>query len=393
MPAAAPPLAEHTYRAGGDYELVVFDRLPPAEQVLLAELRDEPDFYGILRPREGSARTIRAVDRDTALLWLGAQAPGRLPFFVWDGAADPVVAERRVARLVLDGVLEIELGGKFVSGARALPMLPRHEHASIGRLGALSRQALEYGASLELTEPEELAARLYGYGTMPVSPSWSRRLAESDDVLRYLGVEQGTELHRRLGSRFTRVSDGESGSWISWSRSARRGSGPGPADPMYKLYLSPRPEHLPDAFARLVDVLLEHDSLQFKVGGSPLGVLRPDKLVVYVESREALQPLVEALAAALGSLEPQGVPFSSEVAGDGLLSWGMDPPRSARLLAWQGYDSWRLWLVRRLASAMIAAGRDAADRAEVCRHALERLRLDGVDVDDWTPSHGTWWLA
>jgi hypothetical protein len=391
MDAAAPGLAAHSYRAGADYDLVVFDRLPPEEQALLAELREEPDFYGILRPREGSARTIRAVDRDTALLWLGAREPGPLPFFVWDGGVEPAVAERRVARLVLDGVLEIQLDGAFVSGPRALPILPRREAGRTGRLGALSRDALRYGASLRLSEPDELAARLYGFGAVPVSPTWSRRLAGSDDVLRFLGAGPGTALHRRLATRFTREAEPEAASWLSWSRPARRS--PGPNDPMYKLYLSPRPDDLPEAFTRLVDVLLEHDHLQFKVGAGALGVLRPDKLVVYVESREALQPLAEALAERLASLAPQGVPFSAEIAGDGLLSWGMDPPRSARLLAWQGYDSWRLWMVRRLASAMIAAQRDATEDDEVCRHAVERLRLDGVDVDDWTPSNGTWWLA
>jgi hypothetical protein len=124
-----------------------------------------------------------------------------------------------------------------------------------------------------------------------------------------------------------------------------------------------------------------------------MGLLRPDKLVVYLDSRESLQRLAEVLADALKSIAPQGVPFSADVAGNGLLSWGMDPPRKARQLAWQGYDSWRLWVVRRLASAMTAAQRDVADEVEVCRHAVERLRLDGVDVDDWTPSCTSWWLA
>jgi hypothetical protein len=386
-------LAGHDFQAGRDYDLIVFDRLSPEEQVLLAELRDDPQFYGILRPRDGSARTIRAVDRDTALLWLGAQARGRLPFFVWESGADPALTERRVLQLVLDGVLEIELGGEFVSGARALPILPQRDAGRAGRLGALSRQALQYGAKLRLEEPDDLAARLYGYGALPLSPAWSRRVTDRADVLRYLGADRGTALHRRLASGFTRAPDHEAGSWIAWSRSARGTPAGGAGDPTYKLYLSPLPDELPGAFAILVEVLLEHEQLQFKVGGSAMGLLRPDKLVVYLDSRESLQRLAEVLADALKSIAPQGVPFSADVAGNGLLSWGMDPPRKARQLAWQGYDSWRLWVVRRLASAMTAAQRDVADEVEVCRHAVERLRLDGVDVDDWTPSCTSWWLA
>jgi hypothetical protein len=144
-------------------------------------------------------------------------------------------------------------------------------------------------------------------------------------------------------------------------------------------------------FAEVVEVLAEHEHLQFKVGGNALGLLRADKLVVYFRDSETMGRVVEALIPRLGFARPQGVPFSSEVALDGLLSWGMDPPGNARALSWQGTDSWRLWIVRRLASAMIAAQSDAAPDVEPARYALERLRLDGVDVDGWAPSHGSWW--
>src|SRR6185295_12242517 len=135
----------------------------------------------------------------------------------------------------------------------------------------------------------------------------------------------------------------------------------------------------------------EQDWLQFKVGGQALGVLRPDKCVVYFPSEEALGHAAEALTKRLEFARPQGVPFSSEIGLDGLLSWGMDPPAGARLLSWQGTESWRLWVVRRLAAAMVAAQSDAAPDTDPVRFAIERLRLDGVDVDGWAPSHGNWW--
>src|SRR6185369_11565936 len=116
MPVAGSSLLERHFRAGSDYELVVFDRLAENEQLVLAELRDDPSFYGVLRPREGTNRTFRAVDRDTALLWFSAQQPGRLPFFAWHGDGNGSTAGRRIAQLVLDGVLEIEHDGEFVSG-------------------------------------------------------------------------------------------------------------------------------------------------------------------------------------------------------------------------------------------------------------------------------------
>ena|SRR5215470_14366718 len=84
-------LAGRNFRAGKAFELVVFDRLPPEEQAFLAEMRADPEFYGILRPHPGTGRTIKSVTRDTALLWLTLQSPGPLPFFVFSGDAEAAV--------------------------------------------------------------------------------------------------------------------------------------------------------------------------------------------------------------------------------------------------------------------------------------------------------------
>lgn len=391
MAGSARPLAERSFRAGKDYELVVFDRLPPEEQILLAELREDAGFYGILRPRADSGRTIRTVDRDTALLWLGAQAPGPLPFFVWESPGTAVDAERRVTQLVLDGVLEVAIDNEYVSGAQALStLLPYEPRSASSRLTQLSQDALRFGESLELEDPEELAGRLYTFGSVPLTPAWTRRLRGSADVLAYLDMAPGSELHGRVAAQFKTAPEVENGSWLSWSGPAQRT--PRPNEGIYKLYVSPRPQDLPHAFRELVAVLADHEHLQFKVGASAVGVLRADKLVVYFESEESMKRVADNLAARLASVVPQGVPFSADIALGGLLSWGMDPPRNSRALAWQGHDSWRLWIVRRLATAMIAAQRDDVHDITAAEYAIERLQLDGVDVDAWTPTNRTWWL-
>jgi hypothetical protein len=92
----------------------------------------------------------------------------------------------------------------------------------------------------------------------------------------------------------------------------------------------------------------------------------------------------------------QGVPFTSEIAGDGLLSWGMDPPSSEWTALAKGAESWRLWLTHRLARALLSArGAAVADTGETAeiepwRFALERVRLEGIDTDSWTPGGGLW---
>jgi hypothetical protein len=68
----------------------------------------------------------------------------------------------------------------------------------------------------------------------------------------------------------------------------------------------------------------------------------------------------------------------------------MDPPQTQRVLSWQEPESWRLWIVRRLAAAMIAAQGDAKPGMTPVQFALERVRHEGVDVETWTPSVSIW---
>lgn len=388
-------LANSVFRSGRMYDLVAFDRLSSDEQVLLSELRDDAAFYGILRPREGSGRTIRAVDRDTALLWYGALESGPLPQYLWDAPEDARDVDRRIAQFVLDGILEIEYGGTFVSGAVALQALPSAEEMpSSSRLQALSLAALHHAESLNFENADELASRLYAFGALPVTPAWERLLPDTRAVLAYVGLDTGSPLERRLRVRFTRVRDEERGGWIAWSNSARRLNGTG--EPSHKLYVSPHPADLPHVMQVLVELLPRHDILQFKIGASAHGLLRPDKIVAYFDNEDALVSTASDLAVRLAGFRAQGVPFTAEIGADGLLSWGMDPPRDAQALSWMSRDSWRLWVVRRIASMMISAQHDLehdAGSVTPARYALERLRLDGVDVDQWSPSNKSWWTS
>src|SRR5215207_7592756 len=96
------------FRANPSFELVLFDRLEPGERETLAELRKDPDFYGILRPRSGqtAALGVKSVDRETALLFLTLREPGPLPSYMKTMLGDGAL--RTVARLVADGILEVE---------------------------------------------------------------------------------------------------------------------------------------------------------------------------------------------------------------------------------------------------------------------------------------------
>lgn len=372
------------FRANPAFELVLYDRLPPEERKALAELRKDPDFYGILRPREGAAALgVKSVDRETALLFLTLREPGPLPSYMEAllGEGTP----RTVARLVADGILEVEHGGGFVFGAAALPLLGGKEGGgeTPGRLAGISLDALRYGQDLHVDDAFVLSYRLYGYNRRPLTPRWRRLLGDGDAVLSWLGIGPGGRWRQELDRGWE--SRGPNEWWLSWQSRAPvdglTGSGA-----TWKLYVSPAPEVLPESFGAILEALAAARAPHFKVGADAWGILRADKIVAYFPSFELLAAAADALASRLSGMPAQGVPFTSEIGGDGLISWGVDPPREESAL---GGESWRLWLTHRLARALISA-RSADAGSEPWRFALERVRLEGVDTDTWTPGAMLW---
>lgn len=383
-------LAGRVFRAGVAYDLVVFDRLPIDEQAVLAELRADPDLYGVLRPRPGSGRTYRAIGKDAAILLLTLREPGPLPFFVWSG--DQKAATKAITELVLDGVLEVEDSEGFVSGPAAAKLFAsRTGAAAQGRLAQLSRDAMIYGQALALSDPDGLAERLYSYGRCPVTPGLAHEMSDPEATLAWLGAPIGSRLRRTLDHDWRALDNPEKTGWLAWTLEGRQGRRPNAA--VYKLYVSPQLHDIANAFAIVVDQLGRRPGVHFKTGRNADGLMRPDKMVAYFDTLENLLDAGSDLSSALDGISAHGVPFTAEITADGLLSWGMDPPPTNRVLAWQGSESWRLWVVRRLASAMIAARSSDDPSMPPWQFAMERLRREGVDTEHWTPSALIWTAA
>jgi hypothetical protein len=383
-------------RANPAYELVLFDRLPAAEQSALAELAGDPGFYGVLRPAApGTGGSLKSVDRDTALLFLTLREAGSLPSYVRALLGEGT--ERMVSRLVADGILEIEAeagGDAFVTGAAALARLaePGGEPGE-GRIAALSAAALRYGQALPVDDPALLAWRLYSYNRQPLTPAWRRLLPDAAAVERWLGIDRGGAHRRFLDSAWT--PSGMDG-WLGWWARPRAGGTPERAGgPTWKLYVSPQPEALAGCFGDVLAALAASRASQFKIGRDAGGLLRPDKIVAYFPSWERLAGAADAVLERLAGAPAQGVPFTAEIGGAGLLSWGVDPPDEARSILGGGRESWRVWVAHRLAWALLAArqagqGDDGAAGLEPWRFALERVRLEGVDTASWTPGAALW---
>lgn len=377
-------------RTSPAWRAVVFDRLEEPERKAITAEADVSSSWGVLRPvGEPAGRSHKLLNHDTALLLLYLREPGPLPRYV----AEEPGGERQVAELILDGVMEVSRGDGFVSGPEALPLVQLDSTVAAGSgepssvPARLSLEAIRWASRLEVGEVHRLASKLYRYGCIPLTPRWQRLLDGPQAVLRHLGLDDEIE---ELGWR--RHDDAASG-WISWTRRAPSGSRApgahsGTSSTIFKLYISPALEDLPRVAGVLAPLLAGQRATGFKLGRDALGLLRPDKIVAYFHSLDDLLAAAHALADAIDGVAPHGVPFTAAVTDDGLLSWGVDPPPGQGFAAWNGRESWRQWVIVRLATALLDA-RTRGDEAP-WRFALERLRLDGVDVERWIPEASRW---
>jgi hypothetical protein len=363
-------------RSNPKFRLVPFDLLPAQELEALRELKQTPDFYGILVPPEGSVLPVKSVSRDAALLFMTLREPACLPHLLNDlFGAD--VAER-LRPLILDGVFEIEEAGRFVSGPSALTRIEEaREAASSSRVPGLCEDAISYAAALDGVNLRDLAARLYLFNVAPAGSELYARFARDDRLVEFLF--EGSDGARRLQSRWHRETLGDA--WFMW-RSAVSAEAAS-----YKLYVSPNLEHLPHVFDAALRAFAAVRCRCFKVGRGAFGVLRPDKLVAYFSTLDSLQQAAEEILGSVAGATAQGVPFTAPIDADGLLSWGMDPPRFEQVLASQQIQSWRQWLTGRIAIYVLAAKEAGTDPHSFVRN---RVELDGVDPSNWSPDLAIW---
>lgn len=242
------------------------------------------------------------------------------------------------------------------------------------RIAALSLRALHLAAQLPDGDGVRIGRWLYRYGTLPSTPEAERDFGPEDDPMVILGLTRGGRARRRLAERYEGATYP---GWLSFTHNAA------PPEPHagFKLYVSPRPEALAGAFPILADRFAALDVRAFKVGRSLDGLLRPDKIVAYFDTRAHLDIVAAAVAKALAGCPAQGVPFTATWPGkgwdaDGLLSHGVDPPPGSAA------SSWRAWVTRRLADALVAA-RPATGAAAV-EAVLRAAAAGGIDTTRWT---------
>jgi hypothetical protein len=362
-------------RSNPHFRLVPYDRLAAPERTELKSLSEDPDFFGVLLPPPDSKHPAKSVSRDAALLFLALGEPACLPHLL--AALFGPDAGDRLRHLVLDGVLEVEQAGQFLSGAEALdPLKDGPETAPTSRVAQLSSDGIAYAVALESLELHQVAGRLYRFNTAPGTPALHRRFATSEQQLAFVSGTGAVARQLRTRWRSEPVKD----SWLVWSGQHIAGAA-------YKLYVSPALDHLPAVFAAAIESFAAARCTQFKLGRGAFGLLRPDKLVAHFVELDHLLRAAELIQKSAVGASAQGVPFSAPIDADGLLSWGMDPPRSGQVLAGGEYQSWRQWLTERIAVYAMEAGQSETDLHAFVR---KRIALDGVDPVSWNPDLAIW---
>lgn len=378
------------FRANPRFTLVEHGGLTRAEQELLAGLADRPNHYGVLVPDDGIALGIQAIDAEGAALFSAMGEAGPLPHFITEQAAGSDM-KRRIALLVLDGVLEIETSTGQASGPLACGVIFVETEAAAlpepkSTIPAISLAALRRAQHLPIVDPQQLSAWLYAYNTIPVGPRWARRLRSRHAVGDWLGAGLSSSTRRLLDDHYMQAT--RSG-WSSWEHRSTRIDFGDADQPTFKVYVSPRPEALGDAFPSVVRHMVEHQVPAFKTGLDAHGLLRPDKLMAYFNDHASLAAFTAVLIDEVAGLPAQGVPFTAEVHPSGILSWGIDPPRRERVRGLPGSESWRVWLTAKLARSLLTARVEGATK-HAWRFALNRVRLEGIDPATWLPAASLW---
>jgi len=386
MPAHLKPFDGAVFRANPFYQLAAVGRTRHREKQFFSASPQHSLPYAILHPQPRCGLFIKTVCRQTADLFASLETPGLVAARF--GAAGDLKRRRDLARLVWDGVIEIEYHGAFLSGAAACEPIAELDTniPARGPLGRLSLEAVRHGEALASLDIPNLTNRLYGYHRKPIVPSIRGRLRSPSDVFAWL-CPPASRVRATLERAWIDASSHTPGGWLAWSKHS---ASPGHArSPTYKLYISPDEAVLPEVFSRAVQVLTDSPAFAVKIANDRNGLARADKCLAYFRTPSELRETASHLGSALRGFPVHGVPFTAAIR-NGLLSWGVDPPRASDSWSTPGMTSWRFWIASRLATALISAKSMPKGAIERWRFALERLRLDGVDPEWWRPEPGLW---
>lgn len=330
--------------------------------------------YGLFVPLH-TAYTVKVADQATANLFEALLEPKILNSILTlneDALAD-------IARLALDGILEVLLDGRFATG----PALLANDTVTLPFTNeTVTTAALRYIDQIPVDDVVSLSARLYNFNRLPFN---SISLSYGHPKNKVRDFVFGGRDPRTLGSGWIEnpPDSAQLGDWHRFLNTRRPPTRTYADGWTCKLYIAVQWQDLPAAVSSILESTLAAGCVTgFKFPSDIFGLHRPDKLVLYVISRESVTALARELHSSLKGLKAHAVPFTEPLDDEGLFSWGADPPRAAPGSEFN--ESWRLWLVRRIAGLLVHSRR-LGHASRGINFALQRLALDRIDTERWAP--------
>jgi hypothetical protein len=380
-------LLEKKFRAGDLYRLREWSQLDSDQKESLAGLQDESEVYGVFEPQARSTPIARKVAyREVALLYFHLQHSNKLPHYLIFPRDEKI--NETIAALLLDGIIEIEWEGKFVSGLDAMMAIYDDDIINEGHpqtyLSQLSYRAIRYAWTLNDHDERSMASRLYAFNTVPWDASMKTMFHEKHNVNDFLFSSIDDDTMNTLNEQWHSTVT-EKKEWLSWNRKAMKTPIEPQSPHIYKLYVSPLINDVPAVLARCLPAINTSDAVSFKIGNTLRGLLRPDKMVVYFYSKESLIQMARVLKESLKDFPSQGVPFSSQLDDDGLLSWGQDPGDEGKPIFETG--SWRTVISDKLAAMLAHVKKNKLRWPQAIAYIEATMQTKGIDIRNWEPPH------
>lgn len=362
-----------------NYRYLANGELPLSARQTLSSLIEQTQAEGFLLPQNNSSFSLIPIRG--ALCSVMEQASTCLG---WNEATSLVRADE-LKRLFTHGVLGVRLAQGVVTGAAAHVLVASKEDGVVPdalSTDPLSWEALNHIARLPVTDPMALTSRLYSYNSQPRVKT--TLLREVIDRVKNIAESDWTGVFK------VRTPSPDNPGWYLFGnthRDERTPSLPHSA----KVYISPVVNDVPQCLSRLIEILPSVQFEAWKIGRNSYGIARSDKICVYFKSLELAKAAARRFASELKGFEAQGVPFTQRQDSTGLISIGIDPLRPKTTPRFAIQNSWRLWVARKMGSAMAVAKSAPQYPLSPEQAALWAVHFLGINPLSWTVEDINFW--
>ncbi|MDB5007776.1 MAG: hypothetical protein JWP45_2169 [Mucilaginibacter sp.] len=359
-------ILSYTFRSNPDYKVIAWDKVQGSDK---RPGSGRGPFILIPKDPE-NAKPIISLDLAEADIFFSLNSAQKLtPAHVTLFGENAV---QGVIGMVYDNILQIQTAsGAFEGGSNCESVWKLvNSHNSVDRplhpLSKLSCDAISYAFHAAHLDENAITNRLYGFNTYPhimnttqVNPS---KINDTDTRLRNIVKERNYHFH-------------DSGYWLNW----RHTNCVGFSQLHYKLYISPCLQSTHEVFRTIAEMCFNFLVPAFKIGKGVHGMLRPDKLVLYFQSMEAMLSVANELRHSLNGVDAQGVPFTNPTDTGALISWAIEP--NAISVNYEGVTSWRMYVSKCISRSMKLSAFMYGDHSVAS--VLKRIRLNGIEPDNW----------